>query len=490
VKRTQSLDRRREDVAVAKGLTNSTRPRIVGNRVRPHLETELDQVELVRLEFAARTPEAGCWESIAGLHYRRGAIAEAARAYAIASTMAPDDPDLANMAAESARRAHDFSGCIRSAERALRLAPNNWIAHLNLAIACSYLGHDANAEEAFKLASEYSGRHPIVDWEWHHAYMFQGKYVAAYSCYERRFECSEFNNVTRHVLPLPIWGGEDIGARHLLVVTEQGLGDAIMFARALPDVVAVCSRVTLAVPQPLVSLFAASFPATQVVPVSNEIYDTELARPWLRSLGSPDFYVPIGGLFHRGLGSATLPPGRCPAYLRPSEHALKKWRSRVDRLMPLGNGRRVGICWASNPAREYADAARRAAYKSMKAEEMLEFAHPGVQLIGVLNAPHGLERAGVVDVSADIATLDDTAALIAQLDHVVSVDTSVAHLAGAIGAGLSLLLPNVADARWGRPRQSLLWYPNMHIERATPSGWAAAIHKAAACIGVRAGLRA
>lgn len=483
MKRQQSQHSGREYEVVAKNCAVGAMARSVGSEVQSCAGTESEQVQLVRLEFAARSPDAGCWEEVARLHYRRGAIVEASRAYAIASAMAPDDVELANMAAEAARRAHDFSGCVRSAERVLRVAPTNWIAHLNLAIALSYLGQDMSAEAAFKLASEFSSRHPIVDWEWHHAYMFQGQYASAYRCYERRFECSQFNNVARHILPIPIWSGKDISARHLLVVTEQGLGDVIMFARALPDLIAVCSRLTVAVPQTLVALFAASFPAADVVPVSDEIYDAELAGPWLQSLGSPDFYVPIGGLFHRGLGNTTLPPGHCPAYLKPSAHALKKWRDRIDRLMPLDSGRRIGICWASNPAREYADAARRAVHKSMKAEQMLDLAQPGAQLIGVLNAPHGLDQAGVVDVSADIATLDDTAALISQLDHVVSVDTSVAHLAGALGTGLSLLLPEVADARWGRPGLPLLWYPDMHVERATPCGWASAIQNVVAYIG-------
>jgi hypothetical protein len=153
--------------------------------------------------------------------------------------------------------------------------------------------------------------------------------------------------------------------------------------------------------------------------------------------------------------------------------------------MPKGNGLRVGLCWASNPALFRLDSSRRATKKSMSLETMAPLAAiEGVQLVSVLNwkiDPVPKAFAGrLLDVSIDLKSLDDTAALIGELDLVITVDTAVAHLAGALGKPVWLLLHDFADCRWSLTGDRSYWYRDMRlIRQSAPGDWAGVIARTA-----------
>jgi len=206
---------------------------------------------------------------------------------------------------------------------------------------------------------------------------------------------------------------------------------------------------------------------------------------WLPSLGSVDYQAPIGSLMT--LLRATRASFADPKpYLRPSDAARARWTrpARSERL-------RVGVCWASNPALFRHDSSRRAVKKSMPLETLAPLARlEGVELISVLNwrvdpTPPAFEGR-LADVSQRLKSLDDTAALIETLDLIVTVDTAVAHLAGALGKPTWLLLHDFADCRWGLTETESYWYPDMRLFRQTnPGDWDAVVAEVARALQAR-----
>jgi hypothetical protein len=151
--------------------------------------------------------------------------------------------------------------------------------------------------------------------------------------------------------------------------------------------------------------------------------------------------------------------------------------------MPSGMALKVGVCWASNPALFRLDSSRRAVKKSMTLETMAPLARvKGVRLVSVLNwriDPVPKAFAGrLLDVSRDLKSLDDTAALIETLDLVITVDTAVAHLAGALGKPVWLLLHDFADCRWTLSDVASYWYADMQLIRQRAAGdWTGVIEE-------------
>jgi hypothetical protein len=321
---------------------------------------------------------------------------------------------------------------------------------------------------------------PIVQWEAFSLYLHQERFAPAWEAFEQRFACGELNGVHCYPFPQPPWLGEPLAGRRILIHNEQGLGDQIMFASALPEVIGEAEAVTLVVAPELVVLFAASFPTARVFPARMGRFAGDHPAPdWLGELGRIDFQLPIGGLMHRLRRTPESFAGPRP-YLRPSDAARARWASRTR-----AEGLNVGVCWASNPALFRHDSSRRAVKKSMTLETLAPLAGvPGARLVSVLNwrvDPAPLAFVGRLDdLSAELRSLDDTAALIETLDVVVTVDTAVAHLAGALGKPTWLLLHDFADCRWGLTSQRSYWYPDMRLCRQRTAGdWAPVVAEVA-----------
>lgn len=249
----------------------------------------------------------------------------------------------------------------------------------------------------------------------------------------------------------PIWDGRSLGEETLLVVGEQGIGDVLQFVRFLPQVVERTPHVVLTVRDPLVPLLKQA-----------GIHNVQgFTQPL------PKFAAKVALLdLPRVLGT-TLEnlPAEVP-YLAPREDLVESWRTRLATIA----GFRVGICWkgsSSNPS----DRNRSAPLAAF--EPLARVA--GVRLIS-LQKHEGLDelaavrdRFEVVELGADLDTsaglLMDTAAIIPQLDLVVSIDSAIAHLAGALAAPVWVALARRADWRWLANRDDSPWYPTMRLFR-------------------------
>ncbi len=275
-----------------------------------------------------------------------------------------------------------------------------------------------------------------------------GDYVEGFAEYEWRWKCRDF---VRPDFTQPVWTGESIAGKTILLIAEQGLGDAIQFVRFAPKVKAEGATVVFRCPTPLLRLLA-NFPGIDVLIPEGE------------PLPSFDTYVPLLSLpaiFRTKLEDI---PGIHPVpYLRADQEVARLWS---DRLGPRSPGElRVGICWQGNAAHP-GDR-----FRSAPLAAFLPLATvPGVTLISIQKG-YGIEqiapladRLPVLDFR-DSTRFEDTAALMALLDLMITIDSAPVHLAGALGVPTWLAASTDTDWRWLADREDSPWYPTVRIFR-------------------------
>jgi tetratricopeptide (TPR) repeat protein len=350
----------------------------------------------------------------AGALYRRFGQPEAALVcFARASAAAPQSAELHINKGTVLRALNRFDEALASFATALAIEPTRAEAHYNASLVRLCLGDfDAGWEG-------YEWRLRKADWA--------GK--------QRDFS-------------VPLWLGDGvIGGKMVLLHAEQGLGDTIQFARYAPLLLERGARVVMEVQPPLKELLASVDARVTVIARGEPLPDFDLHCP-LPSL--PRAFRTL---------LATI-PARVP-YVRPRQDDLFRWHDRMPR-----NGRlRVGVCWAGSPS-HLNDRNR-----SIRLDQLAAvLAVSGITFVSVQKdmSEADAERLGplgVANLGRDLRDFADTAALIATLDLVISVDTSVAHLAGAMGKGVALLLPFSPDFRWLLHRTDSPWYPTMRLFR-------------------------
>lgn len=282
-----------------------------------------------------------------------------------------------------------------------------------------------------------------------------GDFLRGWDEYEWRWRCPQ----NRSRLFGEPWRGEDIAGQTILLHAEQGLGDTLQFVRYVPMVAALGCRVLLEVQPSLVRLLR-DFPA-QVLARGEELPRFDANCPLLslpRAFATTLETIP-----------ATLP------YLRADELAA----SRSKAKLPMGGGLRVGLVWSGSAHEDDAGFHKIDRRRSIP---LAEFATLGdvaaVHLISLQQHAPKQDRPGLtlIDPMADVADFADTAALVANLDLVISVDTSVAHLAGGMGRPVWLLSRYDGCWRWLHDRTDSPWYPGMRIYRQEqPHDWPAVI---------------
>jgi Flp pilus assembly protein TadD len=254
----------------------------------------------------------------------------------------------------------------------------------------------------------------------------------------------------------PVWRGEDLRGKKILVHAEQGMGDTIQFARLTPRLVEMGARVVFGAPDRLARLLA---PFAQVMGLRNTSMPGEVF----------DYTVPLMSLpCLLGLTPETIPPA--VPYLFAEREIVQRWGAVIDKT-----GFRVGIAWQGNPAAAIDEG------RSIPLARLAPLAKiPGVRLIS-LQKQHGLDQLANLPAGMTVETLGpdfdagpdafvDTAAVMAGLDLIVTTDTSIAHLAGALGRPTLVLLQQVPEWRWGVAMDTSPWYPTVRLMRQSRAG--------------------
>ena len=250
---------------------------------------------------------------------------------------------------------------------------------------------------------------------------------------------------------VPFWNGQPVD--HLLVHEDQGLGDAFQFSRYIPELRRYAKHITIQVTRALKNVFEASFPDFEILTLDDAV---PAVNGRIRMLSLPAFFQT----------SARTIPASIP-YLKTREEWRNAWRERL----PTKTKPRVGLVWGGNP--DHLNDKLRSISQTHIAPLLQS---DQVQLISLQKGAqkNGLELSvhGIFDADDYLKDFSDTAGLMAELDLLISVDTSVAHLAGGLGLPVWLLLPFDPDWRWMIGRGDSPWYPTMRIFRQQePRNW-------------------
>ena len=356
------------------------------------------------------------------------------------------------------RRRLDAAGT--SYRRAIAAAGGNYPeAWLNLGMTLQKEGRPEEALTCYDRLLAAEPGNANARWNRALARLVTGRMTEGWADYEARWG---LEGVTPPSHPQPVWQGESLTGRTLLIEAEQGHGDTLQFVRYLPRVTASGARVVLRCQKPLVRLLSAAFPDVQVLPAD--------AEP-----PAFDAHVPLMSLPRHLGGTLKAIPAEVP-YLHPLPSPPPYVVERETGTLS------VGLVWGGEPNHK-GDAQRSIPLASLRPL----FAVPGVRWHSLQKGTRERELAvpdaprGLVGLAPFIGDFADTAALVKQLDLVISVDTAVCHLTGALGHPAWVLLPYAPDWRWLLRRTDSPWYPTLQLFRQPAlDDWASVIALVAA----------
>lgn len=408
------------------------------------------------LRIAPDNPEA--LNNLGNALRAQGRLGDAREALARALALRPESPQIHANLATAAWDEGNLEEAIAGYEQALARLPAYPQAWNNLGIVLRESGRFDDATAAHRRAIAYDANDADAHYALAWSLLLRGDFEAGLREYEWRLA----RRGAARNLPGPRWGGEDLQGKTILLHAEQGFGDTIQFARYVGLVKGQGARVVLECQPELVTLLAGPAGADEVV-----------ARG--QPLPKYDVHCPLMSLpFVLGTRLDSI-PARVP-YLSADPLRTAEWAEKLKG----GNGLKVGVAWAGRPT--YSNDRNR----SMRVAELAPIARvEGVALHSLQAgaAASGAAEINAVDHSTELTDFAETAALVANLDLVVCVDTAVAHLAGAMGKPVWVMLPFVPDWRWMLDRVDSPWYPTARLFRQTRRGdWADVVRRVAEAI--------
>jgi tetratricopeptide (TPR) repeat protein len=337
---------------------------------------------------------------------------------------------------------------LASFDEALSIDPRHIDALNNRGVVLRELDRPAEAlasyDQALSIDPDYAEAHSNRSCVRLHL----GDFERGWEEFEWRWRVPEFAPWRRN-FAAPLWlGVEPLEGKTILLHAEQGFGDAIQFVRYAPLVAARGGKVVLEVPAPLLALFAGVAGVARVIGRGEELPAFDCHCPLLS--------LPLAFKTRLATIPATVP------YLSASEDRVSKWKQRL----PESGARRIGIAWAGNPNFK-GDQTRSIGLAGLS--PLLSLA--GLELVALQRDLRDGDRdilqshPRVTHLGDALEDFGDTAAVVSAVDLVVSSDTAVAHLAGALGKPVWVLLQHVADWRWLLDRQDSPWYPTARLFR-------------------------
>jgi tetratricopeptide (TPR) repeat protein len=368
-------------------------------------------------------------------------------------------------------------------DQAIALQPGHADAYGNRGNALSELGRQQDALASFERAVAINPKHVDGRWNQSLCHLLAGNFKAGWAAYDSRWQkwAAEFvatpdspdHLLTPENFGKPVWDGT-AGKTTILVWPEQGIGDQILFASMLPDLQSRVGSVMLALDERLHPLFARSFPRCTVTTLDAA-----------RKEGRFDAQIPLGNLgrHFRNTGKEFLQHRK--AYLKAD-----RTRSASLRKQIAPAGRRIcGIAWHSTHAKVGAD-------KSMRLADLRPLLEmPGLRCVDLQYGDTAAERAAFsrkngidlvhLDAVDNLRDIDGVAALIDACDVIVTISNTTAHIAGALGKEVWLMLPHNTGRfwYWQTGRDDTLWYPNVHVVRQPVAGdWGTVVERVCATL--------
>ena len=394
-----------------------------------------------------------------------GIFGEAQACHERALALKPDYSDAHNNLGIVFRDQGKMEESVAWHERALALKPDYSEGYNNLGNTRRSQGRLEEARRCHEQALALNPGNVEAKWNLSLVELLTGDFAAGWRDYEVR---TKRKNAPRH-FPEPRWRGESLNGARILLHAEQGLGDTLQFLRYVPLVQAAGGTVILDVQRSLLRL-AAELPGIETLVATGDPLPPFECHSPLMSLPAA-FQTSIESI------PAQVPYLRVPAEAKQSAEGLE-WPEK---------GLRVGLVWSGNPLFPE-DRLRSIPLSDFEALLALH----GVRFFSLQMGPAASQLAQVdaqiIDLQAAIADMADTAALIEKLDLVITVDTAVAHLAGALGKPVWVLLPFAPDWRWLMERADSPWYPTMRLFRQPKFGdWPSVLERVRGDLAMLAG---
>ncbi|MBN1124085.1 MAG: glycosyltransferase family protein [Sedimentisphaerales bacterium] len=425
----------------------------LGNALRD-IQQFAEAIHAYQKALALRPDYPSCWNNL-GLAYKAiEHIEKAVGAFEKAAQLSPDNPEYFNNLGLSLETMWCSDEAIIAYRKAINLMPDFAEAYRNLGDTLKEIGRCEEAIRAYRKALEIRPDYASTWWNLSLALLLSGRLAEGFALYHYRSHPEVEIFTYPHTLDVPRWGGGGFSGKRLLVYCEQGFGDSIQFLRYIPMVKQRGGTVILEVPSALARLARNCTGFDELVCASQK--PSQIPFDLCVSI------MDLPAIFNTSL--STIPD--IVPYIRVSSEILNPWRDR------FGQGRfHVGIVWAGNP--KHGNDRNR----SCRAEWFASLGHiEGVQLHSLQKGPASeqimelTKNVPVNDLANELGDFADTAAVIAHLDLVITVDTAVAHLAGAMDKPVWLLLPFSPDWRWMLDRRDSPWYPAMRLFRQTKRG--------------------
>ena len=421
--------------------------------------------------------------ALAALRKSQGCHADAIEHYQRIIELSPEDAAVYTNLCLALHEVADYEAARQAGERAVAIDPSLPEAHHNLGLVLRELGEPGRAVQQFQTALELKPRAEVAAGLAHayrdlgrpreaiaaydralrldpglgdavinraYAFLLNEDYGSGWTEYEHRFVA--FGSSPRS-FGLPHWEGENLEGKTILVYAEQGLGDGILFASCLPDILARAERVIVECSERLAPLFKRSFPQAMVRGGKKED-PTE----WVAQYAPVHFQLPIGGLprwFRPDRASFPLDG----AYLQADPKLIDRWRSRLA----VGDRKLVGISWRGGSPRT------RGGLRSVPLAFLAPLLEQDAIFVSLQHGfvPHELDAAGghVKTFAGVTDDPDQLAALIAAVDLVVSVDNTTVQFAGALGTPVWVMLSASPEWRYGLSSETMPWYPSARLFR-------------------------
>ena len=357
---------------------------------------------------------------------------------------------------EMLRMEHRLDEAAEAGRRALALRPTDALTHHFLGVVHSELGDLDESIRCSRRAIELDPGHAGAHFELAEALLLRGDLAEGFAEYEWRHQMKNVPPLLSPKPLQPLWEGQKVPPGALLMVADQGFGDVIQFCRYLPMVAERCPGFVVACNPEVVSVLRQQAGVENIIiaPKSLPVFSS-----W-----SPLSTLPL--IFGTTLATIPMPI----PYIRAEPGRIRRWGERIAAAVPAGY-RRVGIVWAGRPTHGN-DRNRSATLKAFAPIAALDrvvllslqMGAPQTQLDGYAG------RAPLVDLGREIADFGDSAAILENLDLVIAVDTSIVHLAGAMGRPVWALLASAPDWRWMLNREDSPWYPSVVLLRQPAAG--------------------
>jgi tetratricopeptide (TPR) repeat protein len=349
-------------------------------------------------------------------------------------------------------------------ERALAALPRVADPRASYAMALQALGRCDDADREFQAVLALDPGHPDALFATGLRALMAQDYAAGWRGYEYRWHRRALPSPMRR-FAVPRWNGEPLAGKALLIHAEQGIGDEIMFASIVPEVMTEAGHCIVECSPKLADLYRRSFPAATIVatdPGSSAWFASSPAHLISAGTRAADLQIPAGSL--PLLRRSALPDfPRHHGYLRADPARVEYWRSR---LAGLGAGLKVGLSWRGGTMRT--GTLRR----SLRLMQLLPVMRTPAHFVSLQYTPCDEELAELAGTGCQVhhwqEAIDDygeTAALLGALDLTISVCTAVVHLGGALGRPVWVMAPKHAEWRYGTEGEGMPWYPEVRIFR-------------------------